>query len=228
MSEKATQQEYWNSRAHKWDSYDEPLMPGIQDLGFMRKQLIPAGHTLILGVTPDFCKMALEISNQVTAVDFSKDMIKTLQIENVDYECMEWNEFFDQSTDKFDNIMTDGGLTCIEYPEEWQKLANNISNHLSPGGIFAARVFINTPTPPDDNYKNPNLTRFITGMGRVDHDWMMKVETHDDYRDYDVRYAFPPDQVVLSTFSKLALSDKFIPNYEAGEHFVSYAWQRIN
>jgi hypothetical protein len=63
-------------------------------------------------------------------------------------------------------------------------------------------------------------------MARVDENWMLKVETHDDYKEYDVHYAFPPEQEVLRNFGRLALKDKLIPDYEEGQHFVSYAWQR--
>jgi SAM-dependent methyltransferase len=222
----ASQQDYWNSRAGSWNSYDIPLMPSQQDLNFMRKQLIPAGDTLILGVTPPFCSMALEISKTVTAADFADDMITTLRLKGVRYECMDWNEFLEQDAGKFDNIMTDGGLCCVEFPITWKRLAANIDKHLRPNGIFAARVFMSTSEPPKDKYENPNLARFISGIAGVNHNWMMKVETHDDYKDYDVHYAFPPEQIVLQTFDRLTLHDKLIPDYEEGERFVSYAWQK--
>jgi 2-polyprenyl-3-methyl-5-hydroxy-6-metoxy-1,4-benzoquinol methylase len=169
--------------------------------------------------------MALELSAKVTAVDFAEDMIEALRFEGVDYTCMEWNQFFDQTIDQFDTIMTDAGLTCLEFPKQWQRLADNVVTHLSPNGIFAIRAFINTERPPEAHYDNPNLSRFISGMGRVDQNWMMQIETHGDYADYDVRYAFPTDKVVLQTFKQLALYDKFIPDYEEGERFVSYAWK---
>ena len=226
MIELSSQQDYWNSRAEKWSSYDAPLVPGQQDLDFMREYLKLDGDSLIIGATPELCSLALEVSNTVTAVDYAKNIIEALSIEGVSYECMDWNQFFEQDSRQFDNIMTDGGLVCLEFPQTWQQLADNISTHLRPGGVFAARVYLSTPEPPEDNYENPNLARFVTSIVEADNNWMVHPK-HGDYERYDVRYAFPPEQEVRQTFEaagQLALIGRLIPDYEEGKRFISYAW----
>jgi len=222
---KASQKDYWNSRAKDFSDLSAPLIPGKQDIDFMKKHLATGGDTLILGVTPQLCDIASTVSKTVIAVDFAEDMIKVWSRGGVKYVCADWNKFLEQTTDTFDTILTDGGLTCIGYPIVWQQLADNIAAHLRPGGIFAVRAFLNTKKPTKDSYDNPNLNRFVAGMSHVDRSWMKQIQTHENYKDYDVRYAFPREQELLSTFDGLALVEKFIPTYEEGEHFASYAFQ---
>ena len=140
---------------------------------------------------PQLCTIASEVSKTVTAVDFAQDMIKVWRHEGIKYICAEWNHYFEQTADTFDTILTDGGLTCIEYPDVWRQLANNLAAHLRPDGIFAVRAFLNTEKPTQDSYDNPNLNRFVAGMSRVDSNWMRQIRTHENYKNYDVRYAFP-------------------------------------
>jgi SAM-dependent methyltransferase len=225
-AQKASQKDYWNSRAEHFSDLSAPLIPGEQDIDFMKKYLPVNGNTLILGVTPQLCDSASGLSKTVTAVDFSEDMIKTLSRDGIKYVCTDWNQFFEQTTDTFDTILTDGGLTCIEYPLVWEQLAGNIIAHLREGGIFAVRAFLNTDKTPKDSYNNSNLNRLVAGMSHVDSNWMRQIDTHENYRDYDVRYAFPREQELLSTFGHLTLLEKFIPDYEEGEHFPSYAFKR--
>lgn len=224
MSKLFSQQDYWNSRAARWSSYDSPLIPIQQDLDFIKKTLVPGGSSLILGATPELCALALEVSKTVTAVDYAEGMLDALRIPGVTYVHMDWNEFLEKESAQYDNIMTDGGLICLEFPATWERIANNIGNSLRPSGVFAARVYVATNTPPQKAYKNPNLNRFITSMANVDANYMVH-PSHPDYQEYDMRYALPPEAAVLKIFAGLALIDKLVPDYEAGEHFVSYAWQ---
>src|SRR5689334_8585010 len=104
--------DYWNSRADKWHTYAAPLIPGQEELSFHRKQLLRdggGGDTLILGVTPQLCALALETSVTVTSVDYAAQLIKALGIQGVRYECEDWLEFFTQTDKRFKTIMTDGG-----------------------------------------------------------------------------------------------------------------------
>lgn len=223
MTKHLTQRDYWNSRAAVWDSYDVPLIPDQDDVDFMRKHVVPGGHTLILGVTPQLCSLALEVSDKVTAVDFAQNIIEALRIEGVEYICADWFEFFEKSSEQFSTILTDGGLVCLDFPADWQRLVKLLHEHLAPGGIFSARVYLSIPEPPQANYKNPNLERFVTSMGNVDANWMVHPK-HGDYAKYDMRYAFPPESEVLRAFEQFTLQDKRVPAYEEGSRFVSYAW----
>lgn len=224
MTKLLSQRDYWNSRALDKGEYGPPLVLSREEIDFQRKYVVPGGRTLVLGATPALCAMALEVSSEVTSVDYADDIVQALRLEGVRYECMDWNRFFEQNTEQFDNIMTDGGLVCLEFPGTWQQMVQHIYSHLKPGGVFAAKVYISSPEPPKQS-DNPSIQRFMTLTPREEDNWMV-APTHSAYDQYDVRYALPPEPVVLQTFDHLDLVDKFIPEYEAGERFVSYAWQR--
>lgn len=223
MTKRLTQQDYWNWRAPVWD-HGPPLVPDEQELAFMRNHLLPGGNTLILGATPQLCSLALEISSTVTAVDFAEKVIKALRLEGVEYTCEEWGKFFEESNQQFSTILTDGGLLSLEFPGTWEQIARHIKTHLVPGGIFAARVYLSTGEPPKNSYKNPNLERFVSSMGKVDDNWMVHPQ-HGDYKNFDMYYTFPPEREVLKKFNQFTLKDKLVPDYEEGARFVSYAWQ---
>lgn len=225
MSELLSQRDYWNSRAPQWQNYDVPLIPSPEDLDFMERHLVAGGDTLVLGATPELCSLALEVSGSVTATDFAEDVIEALRIDGVDYTTSDWNEFLEQGSSRYDNVMTDGGLLCLDLTASWERIARNIRTNLRPNGVFAARVYISTDQTPKDNYDNPNLNRFISSMANIGEDFMLR-PGHPDYEAYDVRYALPPEEEVLRIFGQLALIDRQVPTYEAGEHFVSFAWQR--
>ena len=225
MSERADQRAYWNNRVSTWGEMDVPLIPDKGDIEFHKNQMKPGGDTLVLGVTPQLCSLALGISGSVVAVDFAEAVIKELRMEGINYVHSEWLAFLEQSDATYDNILTDGGLLCLDFPASWERIADQIRSHLKPGGVFTARVYVNTQEPPRAQYSNPNLNRFVTSMGLVDKQWMVHPK-HGDYAAYDMYYAFPPAHEVLQIFNKLALVSTRVPEYEEGQRFVSYAWRR--
>lgn len=203
-----------------------PLLPSDEDVAFQQNLLRPGGDALILGATAELCAAAAKVCRKVIAVDFATDVIEALRQDPVEYVNQEWLEYFKTSA-RFDNILTDGGLLCLEFPRNWRRIAEEIHTHLKPGGIFSARVYVSTETPPLESYENPNLGRFITSIAHLgeEDNWTLHPD-HPDYADFDVQYALPPEHTVIEVFGKLALFDTFTPVYEAGEHFKSFAWQR--
>ena len=209
-----------------WKKMNVPLVPDEGDLAFQEDHIKEGGKTLILGVTPQLCILALKKSKSVIAVDFAEDVIASLAIEDVEYVHMDWIEFLNTTTHSFDTIITDGGLLCLDFPEQWNEISKGLHARLNPGGMFTARVYINIDRPPKDTYQNPNLNRFVTSMNAVDKDWMVR-PSHEAYAKYDMHYSFPPEKEVLSTFTQFSLVDRRTPEYEEGERFISYAWQRV-
>lgn len=218
-----TLKQYWDDRAEEW-KIDVPLILSPKEIEFQRSQLKPAGQALILGATRELCKMAVKVSESVTAVDFSMSVIDKLRQDKVEYICQEWTDFFKSSRQKFDNILTDGGLLCLSFPDAWEEIADLIKDHLKPGGIFSAKVYVSTDQPAKNHYTNPNLDRFVPSMNYLDDNFMVHPR-HQAYQEYDMQYTFPPDEQVLKIFGSLALVDQMIPDYEEGKRFRSYAFK---
>lgn len=221
-----SQKDYWNSRASSWDAYGVPLIPSDTELDFQESLLRLGGETLVLGVTPQLCKLALKVSNKVTSVDFAEDLIKTLQIEGVEYICQDWIEFLENNNTKYDNILTDGGLLCLKFPESWTRISELIYSRLKPGGSFSPRVYLSNSNKPAEHYDNPNLERFIPSVASVDENWTVRINSNQSYTPYEVFYAFPPREVVLDIFNKFTLEAELVPDYEEGERFVTFVFRR--
>lgn len=227
MTKRESQQAYWNSRASSWGDYGSPLIPNQDELEFQRQQLFIGGDVLVLGATPELCLLALGTANSVTAVDFAEDMIETLHVAGVNYVCQDWIRFLEQGRRRYDNILTDGGLACMPFPDGWNHLGELIYATLRPGGIFSPRVYLSNDHKPREQYDNLNLARFMPSMAQVDTNWMVRVNTHQSYERYNVSYAFPPREVVLRAFGRFALEDELVPTYEEGDRFVSFAFQKL-
>lgn len=227
MSDRLTLRDYWDYRATVWQEYDVPLIPSTEELEFNKRYLVPGGDTLVLGATRELCSLAREISGNVLSVDFSAGVIEVLKQDGVQYQNSDWFEFFENTDQKFDNIITDGGFICLEYPDKWQKLSDYIHDHLKSRGVFIARIYISTENLPKDSYDNPNLERFVTSIGiaTAEINWMVHPK-HSDYDNYDLHYAFPPESELTKVFGSFKQIDRMIPSYEEGEHFPSFAFQK--
>ena len=221
------QKEYWNNRAKNWADYQEPLIPSLAEQEFQRKHLVPGGRTLVLGVTPQLCVLAREMSESVTSVDFAEELIEELRMDGIEYICQDWMVFLEAGGNgaAYDNIITDGGLLSLRFPDDWSRIIALIYRSLRPGGIFAARVYLSTGNPPKQQYDNPSLGRFVSSMGDVDENWMVHPK-HPAYEKYDMHYAFPPREVVMRMLSQFTFEDEYIPSYEEGDRFVSLAFRR--
>lgn len=227
MSQLGTQRDFWNSRAERNWIHREPLIPNADELDFMRRQLSPGGSVLVLGATIQLCETSLAVTDKVISVDSAEKVIDRLRIPGVDYVCNDWFDYFEKTKQKSDVIITDGGLLSIDFPHGWQRLAWHVRSHLKPGGVFASRTYVTTGQPPKDHYNNPDLNRFVSSMGKVDQNWMVHPDNRD-YDAYDFYFTFPPEAVVRETFESegLTLRERFAPDYEEGERFISFAWQK--
>ncbi len=138
---------------------------------------------------------------------------------------MDWQVYFNQTDELFDNILTDAGMACIAYPKGWKDMAKSLDNHLKPNGIFSSRFFLSTINPPKGHYDNPDTNRIVPSMANLDLNWMRKPQP-DTYREYDVSWAFPNEEVVIRNFNNLLFIEKHIPAYEEGARFISFAWRK--
>lgn len=220
-----SQQEYWNNRVSTWDTMQSPLIPTSAELAFQRKHLTPGGHVLILGATPQLCALALEYSPSVTAVDYAQGVIDALRLEGVSYVCDDWLSYLHNTTKTFDHILADGSLLSLEYPGEWQQAATMIYDRLNDGGKFTPRVYLSNDRPPKTEYNNEHLARFVPSMANLNEQWQVKL-SGPAYDQYDVRYTFPPRNVLLKTFGKFTLRAEYIPDFEEGDRFISFVFEK--
>lgn len=227
------QETYWNMRVQQVSgNYGLGLTLSPNELAFQRKHIKEGGDTLVLGATPALCSLALDISHTVTTVDFADMVIENAKAiishprrHDVVYIFQDWLAYFSQTSAKFDSIVTDGGLLCLNYPDAWDEIISQIYAHLKPTGTFIAKAYVSLEHLPDDTNANPNLARFMSIPTNAAKDWEV-TPTHGDYADHEVHYSLPPKEVVLQKFSRFGLVDELVPEYVESERFPSFAWQK--
>lgn len=220
-----TQRDYWNSRASAKGNYGSPLVLNDEEIDFHKQFFVEGGDTLVLGATPSLCAAAREVCASVISVDYAEDIIAAVALDGVTYEHTDWFEYFDRSPQQFDTIVTDGGLLCLEFPRGWQRIVGQIRSHLKPAGVFSAKVYLSGDEQSRQASNNPSINRFMAMQARAEDNWTVR-PTHSDYRQYDVCYAIPPEREIFKIVTNFTLIDTLVPQYEDGERFVSYAWQR--
>lgn len=224
------QQKVWDYRAAHWDNwgFGEPLAPNQQELEYQQSFIKPGAKVLVLGATKGLCEAMIAKTNNVTAVDFSPEAIKLFQIQGVDYVCSDWIAYLENYNDKFDNIVTDNGLLCLEFPGEWRRIIQAINKCLEPNGVFCSRFFLSTETPAKSSYDNPNLSRILPAMERAltAPNWTIIKPAHDK-DPFPARYVFPNLETVKDLFSEYSIVSELIPEYEEGEHFVTIAFRKL-
>lgn len=231
-SDRRSQQVVWNDRAEHWNAwgFGEPLAPNEAELEFQVKYIVPESAALVLGATKSLCQAALERTSVVTAVDFASAAVAVFAVQRATYVCQDWLTFLEATSDTYDNILTDNGLICLEFPSEWHEISHLIYQRLKPGGVFSARAFLSTQRPPKKHYTNPNLARIMPAIGRAEagQNWTVVKPAKANGERYPARYVFPPSAVFekILKAAGLVLIEKWTPSYEEGDHFVSFAFRR--
>jgi len=127
-----------------------PLRPTAEDSQLF-SQLVglqggAARQVLILGVTPELYALPWPEGSTVRAVDRSPDMIRAIWPGPAENAVRgEWlNLPF--GGDSFDTVLCDGGLHLLEYPTGHHQFAESVARVLTPGGLFALRLFARPET----------------------------------------------------------------------------------
>jgi SAM-dependent methyltransferase len=134
-----TPNKHWQDFAQQWDRLGSPLRPCAQDVENFRMAMgEDPGRCLLLGVTPELA----DISNQLTAIDNSADMIGALWHGEHKAVLGDWLDmpFPDAS---FDTLIGDGCLVLLSHPAQHREFFAQATRVLAPGGKILLRVFVN-------------------------------------------------------------------------------------
>jgi SAM-dependent methyltransferase len=146
--------EHWRRVAKLWDQVGPPLRPCGEDIDFLTRRVHHWAsaaawppRALILGVTPEICRLSWPLGAEVHAIDHTPSMIDAIwpgPREAV--TCGEWTDppFGDAS---FDLVFCDGGLHLMRNPCEHDAFARSMRRILAPGGLFLLRLFAPADPP---------------------------------------------------------------------------------
>lgn len=151
MTQKET---HWSTHVNQWKWLGQPLKPSPEDIncleGFFSEYLqninIHTPHVILLGVTPEIAGMNWNRSIQLSAVDYSTEMIEkvwkpqklpsTFQAIKADWKNIPF------PNKSIDWIVGDAVFNQFPYGEDYQVLLQSLHNLLLPQGQLVSRFFI--------------------------------------------------------------------------------------
>jgi len=134
------QKKHWSDIAKQWNRWTSPLRPCREDVEAIRQFLEPGdGLCLLLGVTPEFTGL----SNRLVAIDNDAAMIGSLWPGNQAGRNVVRGDWLDMPfiASCFDSIIGDGSLTLLSYPLQYERVFDQLSRLLKPGGKILIRLF---------------------------------------------------------------------------------------
>lgn len=144
---------YWNNVGSDWDLVGPPLRPSHEDTAIMER-LVERWHNssdvtfpqaVILGVTQEIVKMRWPEHTNILAFDREASRIHTLwphrNISNAAALCSNWLDL--PLVDGYaDMVLADGSFTLLAFPDDYVKIAHELSRILAPDGIVAVRMYV--------------------------------------------------------------------------------------
>jgi SAM-dependent methyltransferase len=151
--------DHWKHHARQWSLVRGPLRPRKEDIGRARFAIERWSEeavqktppvVLVLGATPELCRLGVELGSRVIAVDNSADMLRTLwPVEARDTDstiCADWREI-PLPAKSVDVVLADGSLSALSFPQDYESLLSELRRLLRPGGCCSIRCFVQ----PDQN-----------------------------------------------------------------------------
>jgi len=153
--------DHWQNFAGRWNRLGSPMRPCAEDVRNFQSALGDAkGSCLLLGVTPELA----DISPQLTAIDNSHDMIRSLWPHRNSSVLGDWLDMpFEDAS--FDNVIGDGCPVLLEFPLQQERFFAEVARVLKPGGRFLLRAFVcaaqaESPEQVCDEARQGNIKSF--------------------------------------------------------------------
>jgi hypothetical protein len=143
---------YWDSLAGQFQHQQSPLRPCAEDVRIFQG-IIHDWHqrhpsrpikVLLFGVTPEITGLTWPENTFLLAVEKSPAMIDAVWPGNIaGQRQVIQGDWFDVPVEKhsFDFVIGDGFTTALAYPNQYQQIAETISQWLQPEGRLLARLF---------------------------------------------------------------------------------------
>ena len=151
---------HWKNYFKWWDIIGSPLRPDPQDLDFLKLEVLPKlkavsfdiKKVVLLGVTPEIATLPWSEDTDILAIDSSHDMIRAVwpedKVSRGKAICGDWGQI--PLVDNFcDLVLGDGSFNCLDYPNGYQMVLQEIFRVLKPEGLLSMRFFLR-PSQSED------------------------------------------------------------------------------
>lgn len=180
---------HWDSHARQWSFIGSPLRPCAEDIRLITDACMvgKASRILLLGVTPELANYPWPDDAQLTAADLHLDMIKHCWAGNTTTRnavCADWllPPF---NNHQFDNVIGDGCLTLLNYPDQYRELSRAMHRVIAPNGVWVMRQFCRPA-----NAESIETVRDDLWKGRIGNvhvlKWRIAMAVHSDRCDSGV------------------------------------------
>jgi hypothetical protein len=151
--------DYWEKAALKVMPYlGTPLRPTSEDVDFVHSVVAEWLETiqrtdptlLLLGITPELCRLPLDANSRVVAVDKSLGMIRGVWPGPIRLHdgavCADWR-CMPLTRSSIDIVLGDGFFNIMRYPSDYRTMCSEIRRLVRPGGFWICRCFVQPETP---------------------------------------------------------------------------------
>jgi SAM-dependent methyltransferase len=143
----------WDRHAAQWSAVGPPLRPSAEDLRLYREALPSGGHVLLLGVTPELARLALDLGARVTALDSNVAMIRAHFPEPPPPGARallgDWRDI-PAPDGAFTAAIGDGFTTVLGSAPAARRALSELRRVLAPGAALVLRHFLR-PDPPESS-----------------------------------------------------------------------------
>lgn len=139
---------HWTEIARRWEQVGPPLRPSPADVAvyarevtaWVRRAGVP--RALILGVTPELCRLPWPAGTHLAAVDRTPGMIDAVWPgPRGAVVCGDWTALPFRAASR-DVVLSDGGLHLTAHPDGQVRLAASLRDVVAPGGLCVLRLFV--------------------------------------------------------------------------------------
>lgn len=135
---------HWDARSQHWAQFRVPLQPNQEIIDYFLSEVSADQHILLLGVT----RQIAEAYNNVTAVDYSPNMIQRVWVGNSKTKTAILQNWLDYTpTKKFDAVLGDASINMLQYPQEVKRFFNRLHLWIEPGRPLICRMFTRFSEP---------------------------------------------------------------------------------
>jgi SAM-dependent methyltransferase len=152
--------DHWSLLATQWPLLRPPLRPGPEDIDFTLSRVLKWQHEnhraapslMVLGVTPELCRLPLHGNSRLVAVDKSPHMIQAhwrpLNPKHQKVICADWRHL-PLKPASLDWVLADCALTALAFPSGYLELLSRLRKALRPGGGCLFRCLVQSEKRED-------------------------------------------------------------------------------
>jgi SAM-dependent methyltransferase len=172
---------FWDQLAQRW-CFPEPLTPSQEDIDWYQRQVArrvtPPARAVLFGVTPGIAAMRWPAATTLTAVDWSREMLKIVwPARNTPPSscaaCADWREL-PIASGSLDLVVGDGCYAVLSRSADAALVNAEMRRALKPRGFVLMRCFCRPTVRPDledlfqrlfaGEITNLDLFRFLLAM----------------------------------------------------------------